>query len=163
MNWKIIEGFENYRVSDTGEVQSRYSGDWKSLKTTFGDKYPRAVLYRNQIRYERQVHDLVLEAFVGQKPPKAEVCHWNGNHQDNRLENLRYGDHVENAKDRIRHETISRPNGEKNSQSKLTEKIVLEIRDLLNEGITHREIAKIYGVSPSSVTHINTRSTWTHI
>lgn len=46
----------------------------------------------------RQVHQLVLEAFVGQCPSGCEVLHLNHCHADNRLANLRYGTRSENLR-----------------------------------------------------------------
>lgn len=46
----------------------------------------------------RQVHQLVLEAFVGPCPDGCEVLHLNHNPADNRLENLRYGTRSENLR-----------------------------------------------------------------
>lgn len=46
----------------------------------------------------RQVHQLVLEAFVGPRPAGCEVLHLNHNPADNRLENLRYGTRSENLR-----------------------------------------------------------------
>lgn len=46
----------------------------------------------------RQVHQLVIEAFIGPRPAGCEVLHLNHCPDDNRLENLRYGTRSENMK-----------------------------------------------------------------
>ncbi len=51
----------------------------------------------------RTVHRLVLEAFVGPCPPGMQCRHLDGNPANNRLENLAWGTHAENAADKIRH------------------------------------------------------------
>jgi hypothetical protein len=48
------------------------------------------------------VHVLVLGTFRGPCPEGRERLHGNGNHQDNRLRNLRYGTHEENERDKRR-------------------------------------------------------------
>jgi hypothetical protein len=54
--------------------------------------------------------------------------------------------------------------GEKNPQSKLTEKDVLKIRDMLKMGsMVHEEIGKIFGISRNHIQIINTRKCWKHI
>lgn len=54
-------------------------------------------------RKDRYIHRLVLEAFVGPCPEGMEARHINGDHQDNRLENLCWGTKEENMKDRVLH------------------------------------------------------------
>jgi hypothetical protein len=56
-------------------------------------------------RNTRMVHTLVLEAFVGPRPPGKEACHGNGQPGDNRLSNLRWGTRSENIADAVRHGT----------------------------------------------------------
>jgi hypothetical protein len=46
----------------------------------------------------RQVHQLVLEAFVGPCPEGYEVLHLNHEPSDNRLVNLKYGTRSENVR-----------------------------------------------------------------
>lgn len=54
----------------------------------------------------RQVHQLVLEAFVGPKPPGMDGCHYDGNPQNNHIENLRWDTRAGNLADAIRHGTF---------------------------------------------------------
>lgn len=49
-----------------------------------------------------RVHVLVLEAFVGPRPPGMECLHSNDVGTDNRLSNLRWGTHSENLNDLVR-------------------------------------------------------------
>lgn len=50
-----------------------------------------------------RVHHLVLEAFVGPRPPGYHGCHNNGERLDNRPENLRWDTVTENNRDIVRH------------------------------------------------------------
>jgi hypothetical protein len=63
------------------------------------------ILRDGQHGYNRQVARLVLAAFVGACPPGMECRHLNGNHTDNRIENLAWGTHVENEADKKIHGT----------------------------------------------------------
>lgn len=53
-------------------------------------------------RIRRYLHDLVLTAFVGPRPPGAVVRHLNDIGTDNRVENLAWGTRSENQLDIIR-------------------------------------------------------------
>lgn len=53
--------------------------------------------------------------------------------------------------------------GEKSSVSVLTNESVREIRRLLSDGFTHRDLAKMFNVGKSTITSINLRQTWLHI
>lgn len=162
--WRIVPEFPDYRVSDAGQVESRKSGAWLPLTTFRGaDKYHRAVLFRGRGREERQVHDLVLLAFVGPKPIKAEVRHLDGDIHNNSLNNLEYGDHRSNAEDRKRHGTMWLPKGSKNTQAKLNEYKVLEIRRRLARGDDLNEIAATFGVAWSTIHSIRIGETWGHV
>lgn len=109
--WKDIPGYEGrYQVSDEGRVRSlphrvRLVVRGKETTRLFPGRLLRpgpqqsghlsvAIGKGNS----RQVHQLVLEAFVGPRPAGCEVLHLNHNPADNRLENLRYGTRSENMK-----------------------------------------------------------------
>lgn len=110
--WKDIPGFEGqYQVSNLGRVKSlaRYA----RLKHWSGTESMRKV-HERILRpgksksghvsvaigkgNSRLVHQLVLEAFVGECPENHEVLHLNHVPNDNRLENLKYGTRSENMK-----------------------------------------------------------------
>lgn len=116
--WAPVRGWEGrYEVSDQGNVRSldhtvrnRYASYVRKggpLKNHAKDGHGG----HHQVRIGgrsgrwRTVHQLVLEAFVGPIPPGMEVRHLNGDPTDNRLENLAYGTHSENMRDRLAHGT----------------------------------------------------------
>ena len=103
--WKPIPGYESqYDVSDKGNVRSYCrSATPKLLKPgrmTAG--HLSVALGRGN---SRCVHELVLIAFVGEKPHKHECRHLNGNPADNRLENLAWKTRGENIRDAVKHGT----------------------------------------------------------
>ena len=110
--WRQVPGFEgSYEVSDAGQVRSldrqvvtRTGGtrniQGKTLspaKTSRG--YVTVGLFKDGQVTVRGVHRIVLEAFVGPCPEGMEACHGNDIGTDNRLENLRWGTHLENVRD----------------------------------------------------------------
>jgi hypothetical protein len=87
-------------ITDTGVV---YGIAGKPLKPWLNQPTTYAHYALRLGGRKRYIHDLVLETFVGPKPPGACVRHLNGNSRDNRLENICYGTYSENMYDRVAH------------------------------------------------------------
>jgi len=101
--WRIIPGLDGrFEVSDLGRVRHA-----KTLRVRKLQPHPRGYLMvnlyhpTNPRRYAK-VHQLVLEAFVGPRPPGMGGCHYNDIPSDNRLENLRWDTQSANAQDMLR-------------------------------------------------------------
>src|SRR6185503_14735878 len=110
--WKPIPGASNYEVSDQGRVRSLdsidYIGVWpgRILEPTNYRGYPTVkLLFDDNHRQGKAVSVLVLEAFVGPRPPGKQCCHYNGIKSDNRLSNLRWDTAYGNDQDARRHGT----------------------------------------------------------
>lgn len=116
--WRPAVGFEKfYEISDQGRVRSldrlvRRRG-WAILTGKVLGQYPNnkgrlmvTLCGENGARRRALVHHLVLEAFEGPRPEGQEGCHDNGNHTDNRRENLRWDTHQENCHDMRDHGTV---------------------------------------------------------
>jgi hypothetical protein len=87
--WKTIEGFEDYLISDKGNVYSHKSN--KILKPQMnGHGYHHVSLYKLGEFYTKKIHRLVLEAFIPNLSNKPETNHKNGIKTDNRIENLEW-------------------------------------------------------------------------
>jgi len=77
-------------------------------------------------------------------------------------EHLETGTHAENQADRLRDGTSTR--GIKHPQAKLTEEQVRAIRTIYSAGnISQERLAKEYGVSRETISHIVQRRLWSHI
>ena len=115
--WKDIIGFEGcYQVSNSGRIKniSPYgkTSQWKH-KQQFKNRilkgmihprrYLRVRLYHNGQYVTKQIHRLVLQAFVGDCPNGMETRHLDGNPANNLLSNLKWDTKSENNKDRFRH------------------------------------------------------------
>ena len=84
------------------------------------------------------------------------------------INNLEWNTNTENMRHAFNNDLIDRDlfkinaMGSNNNMSKLTETDVLKIRELTNNK-TDTEIARIFGVSRSTVNMIRNRKIWTHI
>lgn len=168
--WKPIPGHEFYEASDDGQIRSvdrliplpngfvrRHRG--RVLRpATKKDGHQGVML--GQYAWG-QVHRLVMAAFVGPCPDGMECRHLNGNPADNRLENLAWGTSAENKADTVRHGTVTR--GERNGSSRLTEGVVLEMREMRRAGQTFPAIAARFGVPRATVMHAVTGYSWSHL
>lgn len=93
--WSKIEGFENYSVSDDGEIRNDKSGKIKAQRLNrYG--YPITSIYKDGKAYTHRVHRLVANAFIDNPDDKPQVNHKDGNKCNNHLDNLEWSTASEN-------------------------------------------------------------------
>ena len=94
---KPVKDFENYLISKEGVV---YSLLYKKVLVTTFDKagYERITLSKNRFRKTMFIHRLVGINYIPNPENKPFINHKNGIKNDNRLENLEWYTHIENAK-----------------------------------------------------------------
>jgi hypothetical protein len=85
--WRDIKGFEEYRVSDWGNV-IRHTTGYMPHNNPKG--YETVKLWNYDRYYYKQVHKLVAETFLENPNNLPYVRHKNGNHHDNRAINLEF-------------------------------------------------------------------------
>jgi len=158
-NWKVVPGYEGrYEVSDLGRVRNVLTG--RMLKPWPNGKggYLQVSLHVDKVRGTFTVHRLVLEAFIGLPLPGQECRHSNADRKDNRLENLSWGTHTENEKDKLVHGT--RPMGDNHFWSVLTEADVRRIRE---DRRPLKSVAADYGVHFATISAVRLRKSWRHV
>ena len=158
--WLPVVGHEkNHLVSNTGKVWNCRKN--KEQKQRLIDKrYAAVTLCLQGICKTRKVHHLVAEAFIGPRPDGLWCLHKDDNRANNTAENLYWGTPKQNAADCNHNGNRRNRTGSSNTQAKLTEKEVREIRALIS---THSHAAKVYGVSVSQVSAIRNRTKWAHL
>jgi hypothetical protein len=167
--YRAIANFEGYRVGNDGSVWTRRSRngrgplkkEWRRMKADSKyNRYERLGLYKNGKQISVSVHTLVLEAFVGPCPEGMEARHLDGNAFNNLLSNLTWGTKLDNAKDKIKHGTSGK--GETNGRAKLDTEAVLRIRRLAKI-MTGKQLAAKFKVTPTMISFILSRKSWSHI
>jgi len=157
--WKTIPGYAPYEVSSLGRVRRKE----RVLVSILDAKgYPHLSLSIKNKLYQKKVHRLVAEAFIGPRPDGLETNHKNGVKTDNRPENLEYVTLQENH----RHAAVLGlfRRGSNHGMSKLTEDDVRDIRRLYSVGgHTHKSLGEKYGVHHSTVRAIILRQNWKHV
>ena len=125
---------------------------WKGFKNQYG----YGLIKRKEITY--RVHRLFWLLSGRTIPEGLEMCHGPcHNRACFNPDHLTPGS-AENCADKVRDGTWQ--GGEKCYLAKLTEEKVKAIR---NSTKTQKALAKEYGVAESTISHIITRRTWTHI
>ncbi len=104
------------------------------------------------------VHHLVAEAFLGERPQGAVICHNDSRLENNAATNLRYDSQAGNLADR--HENGTHPAGVRNSNAVLDDASVIAIRAASG---THADIAEMFGVCPATIHNIKARKSWRHV
>ena len=100
---------------------------------------------------QRLVHRLVARAFIG-KPTKSKplVLHYNDDPTDNRVSNLRYGNDIDNSRDKRVHRRA--PHSANAPKARLTKRTVLKARRLYKTGrYTKQYLRDKYGVTNSTL------------
>lgn len=140
-----VLGYEGlYSVTSEGRVWSHISEKWLAhgIKTR---GHHQVRLYNSEGVTDFLVHDLVLRTFRGPPPSSEHLCsHWNDDKDNNRLSNLSWATHLENAERRRVNSTYNK--GESNGSSKLTNLQAEEARVRRQAGELVQDLAEEYGV-----------------
>lgn len=109
-----------------------------------------------------RAHRISFEIFFGAIPEGLCVCHRCDSPPCINPHHLWLGSLKENNQDRNQKDRTAK--GSANSQSKLSEKEVIAIRDLYQTGeFTQAHIARIFGVSPQTIGHLINNRYWKHV
>jgi hypothetical protein len=160
MTWKDIEGYEGlYQVSDTGLVKSlkRNNTNGKVLRPVPKGKelYHRVRLSKKATVKTWFVHQLVARAFC-HMTEGSEVMHLDGDRQNNKAENLRWGSRMCNAAFRVEHGTsaLNVPSplrGRPSPLRRFDQEVGRLFRFLSESGVTLQVIADSFCTSVSVV------------
>lgn len=161
--FRIIEEFPKYRISNFGTVQSNWTKKgWITLKCSLsgpiGKKYKSVILCDgNGIQKTIRIHILVARYFIGKKPKWAQVVrHLDNNRLNNHISNLAYGTYKDNEDDKISHGTWNT----RITNAKLDYKKVEEIKIRYKNGEKQKDLAKEYNVTRPTITRAINGSIW---
>jgi len=158
---KDIKGYEGrYAVTKNGHIYSYYAKGLLSPKTD-KDGYLGVCLQKEGKKKYFQVHRLVAITYLDNPKKLPTVNHIDGNKSNNSLSNLEWNTIADNIKHA--HLTNLRCHrGSKNQRSKLKDRDIREIRELLRNE-KPADIADFYGVVPGTIYHIKNNKNWRHV
>ena len=166
--WRPVVGWEGwYEVSHLGNVRGTSRTSVRSDGTTQTwpgrslrllhrhDGYVCIHLSRPGKRKMVRVHRLVGEAFLEPAHTTETINHKNGSKSDNRVVNLEWATRTENTNHSIQiglgSYTPPFMPREKNGQTKLLPSMLPALRELREQGLSYRKIAKHFGVTHKPV------------
>tara|TARA_R100001086_G_scaffold246465_1_gene178733 strand:+ start:361 stop:891 length:531 start_codon:yes stop_codon:yes gene_type:complete len=171
--WTKVKNFENYEINPLGEVRSiprmidsnrgyKYYNTGKILKPILNSNgYYMVRLSKNGKVKQKYIHRLIAETLLKNTKDLPEINHKDGNKLNNNLENLEWVSYKQNINHSI--ESGLTPLGSKRKHSKLNENQVLEIKKLLKEGLSYKEIFKITNVNIHNIKSIKYNKCWKHV
>lgn len=174
--WRPVVGHEGaYEVSDAGRVRSvdrewQQVSRWGGLQRGFirGRVLCRGHTLGGYVQVNlnsagkgrsKTVHSIVLEAFVGPRPPNAEALHLNHDKADCSLANLKWGTRRENEDAKVAAGRTLR--GEKSPVAKLTVAAIHAIR--ARRGEPQQDLADEFGCTFGNISAIQRRKSWRHV
>lgn len=165
--WKPVKGFEGlYDISDQGCVRNTRNRYLLKLQNS-GNGYFKVQLCKKGKVYRVWVHRLVAEAFVPNPQQFPVVDHIDCNKRNNLASNLEWVTQKENSRRAYSKGLV--PNfqrfyGEQHPNHVLNEKQVSEIKAAYQTGlISQRQLARMYGVSQTTIKMIVNNQTWKEV
>ena len=144
--WKDvpIDGYEGYKVSNTGKVIGvRCGKELRPRNNMKGKGYFSVALYKNNKPKKFYIHRLVALAFKENPSNKTEVNHLDGNPQNNHIDNLEWVTKQENTKHAV-------DKGLYRNKYKLWDNKE-KIQRLLDNGLNYEDIGEYFGCHPAYI------------
>lgn len=135
--WKKIKGFENYSISNLGNVKNKNNELMTPQVSPTG--YYTILLYKNKKPYNKCMHRLVAENFINNPENKKIVNHKDLNKLNNNVNNLEWCTMKENSQHYH------------NNTRKIHKKAKKCCDNKGNIFSSFREAGKFYDISPNTV------------
>jgi len=162
IHYAEIPKHPRYEISKSGVIRNKNNKHIKSQYVSSTGYYMVSFSYSGKTNPHR-VHRLIAQTYIDNPQRKPEINHIDGVKLNNDISNLEWCTHKENMHHAFK-TGLANNTGEKNGQSKLKECQVLEIKELLKDGILSQyKIADLFGVSRSCILGIKLGRLWKHV
>ncbi len=158
---RCVPRHADYHITSHGRVLSTKYGKVRELVQDYGSgQAPRVTLSNADVQHRYIVARLVAQVFLGPRRGRL-VIHRNGDTNDNRLANLRYGTRADLGRVAVAVPTVC--HGEAQHLAKLDSRKVRIIRALVKHGATLRSVAHRFGVSHPAIGQIVHGRAWRRV
>lgn len=160
IEWKQIEGFEDYYVSNAGQIKSKnkilkhyvHKQGYAYLNVKPNGRLGRGKTFR--------IHRCVAIAFIPNPDNKPEINHKDGNRTNNYVSNLEWCTRAENISHKFQNEIENSCRGIRNGKAKFTE---ADIRYILSSNESISNLSKQFNVRYTTIYSIKNKKSWKHI
>lgn len=147
-----VPSLPGYFAAADGTVWSMRSGAMRCLAESLDhDGYPtvRVFVPGRRRPKRRKVPRIIAEAFHGPRPADLQIRHLDGDPENNRPTNLKYGTALENAQDRGRHGT--RLYGVACHNASVPDEVVTTAVSMVIAGHSYMEVSTDLGVTDAEI------------
>ena len=150
----------DYYISENGKV---FRNGRQISTRSDKDGYRMLNMYINKKKKTKLLHRVIGETYIPNPYDLPQINHKNGIKDDNRISNLEWTTPKRNTQHAIEN-NLRNTQGENNSQSKLTEEQVKEIRKkYVRNKYGYKKLADEYNVSDAQIMRIVKYRCWKHI
>lgn len=153
IEWCDVPGYAGYQVTADGRMRGPSGRELRPMSAHYGHLY--ILTRRPGVPRKLFVHRAVMLAFG--PPGEGLVRHLDDDPKNNRIGNLAWGTHQDNADDCTRNG--GRPWGERAASAKLSAAQVREIRSLHGK-VSLRALAQRFGVSHTAIRRAAIGTKW---
>lgn len=154
------ELYSRYYLEDTGILYTDY-GTKRMSDNAIQNGYIVNSFYGKHYRKDMKRHWLVAKLFLpAPTNEQSQINHIDGNKLNNSALNLEWCTSKENIDHAWAHNLAHARHGKEINFTKLTEKQVLEIVELLKDGMKQKDIAKLYNVHKATISEIKLGHNW---
>jgi len=148
--WKKIRNYENYYVSNFGNVKNSKDRILKSKLNKWN--YLQVVLYKNGKSKTLYVHRIVAEIFIKKIKNKTQVNHKDGNKLNNNVENLEWCTAKENINHAIKNK-LKKCDGQENPNAKKVRQFDMN-DNFINEYSTLKEAGEKTNTNKTCISQV---------
>lgn len=160
-NYGRVKSLERFVNHPEGGVAKKVGKILSQGVSKYG--YLLVLLHFNGVKTNYRVHRLVAFCFLGAHSELNAVNHKDGNKSNNVVENLEWVTAKENSQHAVLNNLFKQPLGSNRPNSKISESDVVEILEMLQNGVSSKEIANKFSIGVGQISSIKRNRTWKHV